>query len=153
MLHCKHTKSLPKGMVGPRADHLSRLLRLKFNEAANAEGLFSGQHHIILLLKEESGLTISQLSERLGVAPATVSVSVKRMEKAGFVIRKPDEKDARIVRLYLTAKGNEIPERIREKMDAQESTITKGFTEEEKLQFCNYLDLAIKNLKEDGMNG
>jgi DNA-binding MarR family transcriptional regulator len=140
-------------MVGPRADHLSRLLRLKFNEAANAEGLFSGQHHIILLLKEESGLTISQLSERLGVAPATVSVSVKRMEKAGFVIRKPDEKDARIVRLYLTAKGNEIPERIREKMDAQESTITKGFTEEEKLQFCNYLDLAIKNLKEDGMNG
>lgn len=138
----------PRGMIGPRVTRVAKMLRCRFNEAANEEGLFSGQQHIILLLKHNSGLTVGQVAESIGVSPATVSVSIKRMEKAGFVEKRADEKDARITKLYLTEKGESAPEHIRDKMDSQEKFITKSMTDEEILLFSDLLDKAINNLYE-----
>lgn len=145
---CEFPAPPPKGMIGPRITRVSKMLRCRFNEAANEVGLFSGQQHIILLLKLNRGLTVGQVAERIGVAPATVSVSIKRMEKAGFVEKKADEKDARITKLYLTEKGEDAPDHIKEKMDIQEKYITNGMTPEEIVLFSDLLDRAINNLKE-----
>ncbi|MFR5875585.1 MAG: MarR family winged helix-turn-helix transcriptional regulator [Eubacterium sp.] len=138
----------PQGMIGPRVTRISRILRRRFNKVSNEEGLFSGQQHIILLLKHNRGLTVGQLAERLGVAPATVSVSIKRMEKAGFVEKTADENDARITKLYLTEKGEAAPDHIKEKMDSQEKYITNGMSKEEVRLFSDLLDKAINNLLE-----
>lgn len=144
----------PQGMVGPRITTAAKLLRSRFNEVANEEGLFSGQHHIIITLKHNGGLTLSQLAGRLGITPATASVSIKRMEKAGFIEKIPDESDARTIRLYLTDKGNAVTENIKNKMDLQESDITSPLTEEEKLLLSDLLDRIIDNMiKEDCDNG
>lgn len=151
---CECPAPPPKGMIGPRATRLSKMLRCRFNEAANEEGLFSGQQEIILLLKNNGGLTVGQVAESIGVSPATVSVSIKRMEKTGFVEKKADENDARITKLFLTEKGETAPERIREKMDFQEKYITNGMTCEEIQLFSDLLDRAINNLleQEEGNN-
>jgi DNA-binding MarR family transcriptional regulator len=145
-MHNKKNNPPPSGMIGPRVNRIARVLRHRFNEVANEVGLFSGQQHIILLLKENEGITVSQVAEYLGITPATASVSVKRMEKAGFVYKCADEKDARITKLYLTEKGKSVPERIKEKMDAQEKFVTEGFTEEEISQLSDLLDRVINNL-------
>lgn len=137
-----------RGMIGPRITRVAKALRKRFNQAAAEEGLFSGQQHIILLLKHNEGLTIGQVAEATGVAVATASVSIKRMEKAGLVIRTADEKDARLTKLYLTDKGKAAPEHIREKMDRQEQYVTKGLTNEEVLLLSDLLDRVIENLKE-----
>ena len=76
----------------------------------------------------------------------TASVSVKRMEKSGFVEKRPDAQDARITRLYLTEKGIAATENIREKMEAQESIITDGFTHEEVMTLSALLDRVFLNL-------
>ena len=80
---------------------------------------------------------------------ASASVSIKRMEKSGFIIKKPDEHDARITKLYLTEKGKAVPERIKEKMFIQDKNLTKGMTKDEILIFSDLLDKAINNLKEE----
>ena len=137
-----------RGMIGPRVSRISKTLRCRFNQAANEEGLFSGQQHIIHLLKHNEGLTVSQIAKATGVATATASVSIKRMEKAGFVERKSDENDARITKLYLTQKGELAPEHIKEKMDSQEQFITKGLSDDEINLLSDLLDRVIENLKE-----
>lgn len=147
-IKCKHPEPPARGMIGPRITRVSKVLRCRFNQAASEEGLFSGQQHIILLLKHNEGLTVSQIAKATGVATATTSVSVKRMEKAGFITRKADENDARITKLYLTEKGKAAPDNIKAKMDSQEQFITNGLTDEEVLLLSDLLDKVISNLKE-----
>lgn len=137
-----------RGIIGPRINRASKMIRRKFNEAVSEEGLFSGQQHIILLLKNNEGLTVGQIAEAIGVATATASVSVKRMEKAGFITRGFDESDARITKLYLTEKGYRATEHIKIKMDALEKVMTRGLTQEEILTLSDLIDKITLNLNE-----
>lgn len=88
-----------------------------------------------------------ELSKELGVAVATASVSVKRMEKAGFIIKKTDEGDARLTRLYPTEKARRAPENIRKKMDALDKVIKRGMLPEEINLLSDLLDRAVENMK------
>lgn len=144
----------PKGMIGPRINYLSRLMRKAFNEAASEEGLFSGQTDILFFINKNEGCTLGELSKELGVAVATASVSVKRMEKAGFILKKADEKDARLTRLYPTDRAKQAPENIRKKMDSLDEVIKKGMSAEEAEMLSMLLEKAIYNLKkEEDTNG
>ena len=106
-----HRRPLRPDEIGPRVMELSKYLRKNFNAAVAEQGLFSGQQDILLLLIRQPGMTLGQLSRALGVASATASVSVKRMEKAGFIEKRVDEKDARIVRLYPTPVAEDAPKK------------------------------------------
>ena len=83
------------------------------------------------------------------MAVATASVSVKRMEKAGFIYKKADKSDARIIRLYPTEKARQAPENIKNKMDSLEDVIKKGMTPEEAYTLSELLQRAIDNIKSE----
>jgi DNA-binding MarR family transcriptional regulator len=68
-------------------------------------GLYYGQPPILSVLWEYDGSTQTELARKLRLTPATVTVTLKRMEKSGLVKRKPDEQDSRVSRVYLTEKG------------------------------------------------
>lgn len=144
----------PDGCICPRVNFLSKRIRKAFNKAASEEGLFSGQQDLLLFLVMNEGATLSELTAELNVSAATVSVSVKRMEKAGFLIKKTDETDGRITRIYPTEKAKKAPENIRKKMDVLEEKLKKGMSEEEVQTLCDLLGKAIMNmLEEENANG
>ena len=68
-------------------------------------GMGSGQIPILLELHRSGELNQRDLAERTHVTPATMSGTLKRMEKSGFILRTPDENDARISRVRLTEEG------------------------------------------------
>lgn len=138
----------PQGMIGPRVMHLQKLIRQVFNQAASEEGLFSGQQDILFALVENEGITLGALAKKIGVSVATASVSVKRMEKAGFIKKRCDKNDARIIRLYPTEKAKTAPENIKKKMDNLENTLNKGMSKEEIMAFSDFLETAINNINE-----
>ncbi len=139
----------PEGIIGPRVGYLSKLIRTEFNKAAAEQELFSGQQDILFKINENEGITLRELADMLGVTPATASVSVKRMEKSGFIIKKADETDGRIIRLYPTEKAKEAPLKIKEKMEKMDLTLKQGMTEEEINQFSRLLDKAISNIEKE----
>ena len=140
-------------MIGPRVACLSKMTKIAFNKAAAEQGLFSGQQDILFQINNHEGITLGELTKELGVAVATASISVKRMEKAGFIIKKSDEVDARLTRLYPTEKAKQAPENIRRKMDKLDEVLKKGMTEEEIRLLSDLLDRAIENMKsEDNVN-
>ena len=134
-------------MIGPRVARLSKMTKRAFNKAAAEQGLFSGQQDILFQINNNAGISLGELSKKLGVAVATASVSVKRMEKAGFIIKKADKEDARLTRLYPTEKAKQAPENIRRKMDMLDEVLKKGMSEEEISLLSDLLDRAIENMK------
>jgi DNA-binding MarR family transcriptional regulator len=71
-------------------------------------GLYRGQPALLQALWEQEGLMHTELARRLQVQPATITKMLQRMEKAGFVERRPDAGDLRVSRVYLTEAGRAV---------------------------------------------
>ena len=81
-------------------------------------GFGSGQIPVLLELNRGGELNQRELAERTHVTPATMSGTLKRMEKNGFIVRTPDENDARISRVRLTEEGKEWLQRYEDYRNA-----------------------------------
>lgn len=150
MRHFKPTCPPPADMVCPRILAISKFLKRDFNRTLAEQGLFPGQDHVLMTVKMNEGLTPSELADALGVSLATISVSIKRMEKSGFLLRRQDEADARRSRLYLTDKASRISLTIRSRMDRQEDILTRGMSPGDKEAFMRLMDIAITNIQQEG---
>lgn len=62
------------------------------------------------------GLTISELGTIFGTSPSSVTQHVNPLEKAGYLMRRPDDKDRRVVRVCLTEEGREKMRSTQKKM-------------------------------------
>lgn len=136
----------PRGSIGARIGFISRKSKNYFNQVVSEEGLFAGQHHIIMMLERVGCATVSQIAEEMRTTSATASVSIKRLEKAGFVEKRSSESDARITKIYLTDKALAVTQRIKAKMDEAEESLTQGLTQEEKYQLSDLLDKVVNNI-------
>jgi DNA-binding MarR family transcriptional regulator len=56
-------------------------------------------------LDAAAAIALKDLARHMGVTPATMSVVVDRLVRAGYVLRARDRRDARRVRLRLSAAG------------------------------------------------
>lgn len=113
---------------------LGRICRLnrRFMHALWDElGLYRGQPFLLGVLWEQEGITHSELANRMQVSPATVTNMLKRMEKAGFVERRPDAEDQRVSRVYLTGVGREIRGRVDQHWQEVEAQVFGTFSEQE----------------------
>lgn len=71
-------------------------------------GLYKGQPKILWLLSVNTGITKKEIAERYKVSMPTVSKTIERLEKNGFVTSKHDEIDKRKNRVYITEKGIKV---------------------------------------------
>jgi MarR family transcriptional regulator, organic hydroperoxide resistance regulator len=104
------------------------------------------QFPMLRLLFEYPGLNQREIAEKLNIKPPTVTVSIKRLEKAGYVERKQDEDNLRISRIFITDKGTQVMELGRKIIAEEEQTMLQGFTPEEKALLREYLERIKKNL-------
>lgn len=105
--------------------------RHKLHEAFDQAGMHSAQPFILIDLHHNPGKSLKELSANRGVQPATVTNMIDRMEKGGLVRRTPDEKDRRMVRVYLTEQGERMCEIARGVIDKHRNESFACFTEEE----------------------
>jgi MarR family transcriptional regulator, organic hydroperoxide resistance regulator len=94
-------------------------------------GLHVGQEMVLSHLWKKDGLTPSELAERLGVEPPTVTNTLSRMEKAGLLERCRDPGDARCTRVYLTDKGRQLREPVERRWEAVQKRAFAGITADE----------------------
>lgn len=76
-------------------------------------GVHPGQCGMLWILRQEDGLSQSELAKRLKIKPSTVTVSIRRMEKAGLLERRADREDMRRNRIYLTDHAKNILEKAK----------------------------------------
>lgn len=125
---------------------VSRLHYCRAHELLEAIGLYRGQPPVLRALWEQEGLTHGELAERLHVTPATMTRMLRRMEKAGFVVRRPDPGDQRRSRVYLTEAGRAIRSRLQQVWRTMDAEVFAGLTQEERGLLRRYLLQIRENL-------
>ena len=87
------------------------------------------------------------IAKILHIKPPTVNVSIQRLEKAGFLYKKPDEKDQRVTRIYMTEKGKEIKAKALERIHKNEAVMMEGFSEAEQCLLRRFLEQILVNIE------
>lgn len=75
-------------------------------------GLHSGQDELLLVLKDGSLQSVSQIAERLNVRPSTVSKMKDRLEQRQLLTESANAIDARNTWVQLTSAGLELVARV-----------------------------------------
>lgn len=112
-----------------------------------------GQPMILFLLKDKGreGRIAAQkeLSDAMHVSPATVAVSLKSLEREGYVEKLADETDQRRKAVRLTPKGEAAIQWCVQVFEAVDQSMFEGFRPEETRQACGYLMRMLHNLRGD----
>lgn len=77
-------------------------------------GITYTQYIAFLVLWEEDGLFVGDICTKLHLDNGTLTPLLKKMEKQGFVVRRRDQADERKVRVFLTAAGRAMKDRVRD---------------------------------------
>lgn len=80
-----------------------RLARM-YNQQANSYGISMSMGFILLHIDRE-GTPSTQLGPRMGMEPTSLSRTLKTMQEKGFIERREDPSDKRVVRIFLTEEG------------------------------------------------
>lgn len=110
-------------------------------------GMYTGDPRVLFHLRHTPGMTQKALADALGVAAATLSVSVRRLETAGLVERRADETDARVQRLYLTTEGEALDAKCAKGRDFLIDAQFADFTDEDIETLDNLLCRMTANLE------
>jgi len=124
-----------------------RLKHRRMRVLLHALGLHRGQPALLRALWEREGLTQTELAQRLCVQPATITKMVNRMEKAGFLERRPDPEDQRVSRVYLTPNGRAVRADVERIWEALEQEAFAGFSPEERALLLQLLRRVRDNLR------
>lgn len=127
-------------------DKVSSQTRRNYSESLRELNLYVGQDNLLARLWLGDGITQMQLCEHLKCEPPTVTNMVKSLEQSGFIYRKRDEEDARVMRIYLTDKGKELEEPVRFKWKQQQEKLLQSISAEERLILRDLLKRMEKNL-------
>ncbi len=105
------------------------------------------QTFCIKALSTHDGITQRDLAEMLHIARPTATVMLQKMEKAGLVERRVDEKDQRYTRIYLTERGWALHDEVHVILDEIVSTGIGPMSSEDQQEFARLLGDFAENIK------
>ena len=87
-------------------------MRRMYNLLAAENGITQGIGYALVNIGKE-GIPATKIAPLMGMTSSSLSRLLKTMESDGFIYRKPDKADRRVVRIFLTKKGLKMREKIK----------------------------------------
>ncbi len=135
----------PEKSIGFLIYEVSRLMRRDFDERVQPLGLTQVQWRAIAHISCLEGCRQAVLAELLEIKPITLTRLLDRLEESDWVVRRPDQKDRRAIRLYLSEKARPLLETMAEKSQQTRARAVAGIDED---QFVALFE-ALKKMKEN----
>lgn len=137
--------------INVRLRCLSRqMLRLLFSTSRHheIEKLIGSNGWIIAYIGDHKDRDVFQrdLEKEFGITRSTASKNVDLLIKNGFIKRQSVDYDARLKKLILEKRGEEVLSLMRNNNADLEKAITKGFSEKELLELCGFIERISDNL-------
>jgi len=122
-----------------------------FQKALDAElrknfGVTLSQWRVIGILVLQPGLTQKEIADKVGIEGATLVPVIDKMEGEGFLKRKPDSKDRRVNRIYLSPKADSLWNSMIESALRIRKISTKDIPEDQIKNTLDTLRKISKNL-------
>lgn len=128
---------------------VGRLFRKRFGVAARQFGVTGPQWRMMAAIQREPGTNQGALANWLEVEPITAGRMIDRLEKLELVERRDDPADRRRWRLYLTAKGDDLMQRMSSCAQTTLADAVSGFSDAEHAQLLALLDRVRTNLSDE----
>lgn len=143
-----------EGTSAERIMHaLMRLSRLQFRMMQSIQeklGLYPGQPQLMMYLAQHEDApqlpSQRELAHFLHIRPATLTVTLGRMEAAGLILRHHDPVDGRIQRVALTGKGKEVTRQFKESLRQSAQALFAPLGEEQMEALLSTLDRLNRHL-------
>ena len=101
---------------------------------------------LLLLYVPYDGISVSDLSEKLGVDISTMTRNIQRIDKQGLIKRIPNEHDKRSIKLFLSKRGQKIVLLLNDDISNRISSILSKYDFEQIEQIQNSLESVGWNL-------
>ena len=98
------------------------------------------QKRILMLLKENRGITQRELTEHLGIQPGSASEVIGKLEAAGLILRTPSQEDRRTVELHLTEAGQAAVGEAHAQRELRHEAMFACLSEEERQTLLGLLE-------------
>lgn len=110
---------------------------------------FNGpQGRILYILWQEDSIPIKALSKKTGLALTTLTSMLDRMETSELINRTFSKTDRRKVFIVLTEKAKKLQKKHHKVSSQMNEIYYEGFSDDEILQFENYLSRILNNLNQ-----
>lgn len=113
-------------------------LQTVFKKKINIQNVSFPQILAISIIEDE-GMDMSTIAGKLGIDNSTATRLIVGLEKKGWVTRNRSEIDSRVVKVYLTPKGEIFQREIEEKIDSLGSLFEEGLNSNQKTEFNDQL--------------
>ena len=110
-------------------------------------GIHPSQHHFLMYISGNRACTQNSIAEAMQVSAATVAVSLKKLEKGGYIEKQISPEDGRSNLIVLTKKGEDVVVQSKLLFEEVDRNMFESFTEEEQKQLHEYMERIINNLK------
>ncbi len=127
---------------------ITRLHYLNTRIAFQKLGVYPGQPRLLFNLYKSDGVSQTELAKSLKMAPPTVNVMLKRMEKAGMIKKEQDKNDQRVTHVYITDYGRKICDGVYNETMAIDDIMFGEFSDEESDALNGFLMNIRDNLKD-----
>ena len=125
--------------------HLLRKLFLM--RVSETSPLHFGQIAIMKTIEKNENCTQSVIAEQLGVTPASVATSTKRLQKAGLITKTVDEDNMRCKRLALTEKGRLAIKEHLSVFEEYDRQVFSDFSEEDEEKLFELLSRVADKMR------
>lgn len=140
-------------------DEINNRLFFRFFQAANtlqtkgtqAVGITNQQWSVLGALSRpqaKTGMSVGELTRYLMVSRQNLTGVLARLERDGLIERATDEEDRRSRKVRLSAKGDELWQKLSEPIRAFYDGALKGFSFDDRLEFIHYVNRLQKNMAE-----
>lgn len=136
-----------KHVYGPRFRILHWCTDQIMNDALARMDLTASQGRIMGYLAHRTDPPCARdIEEHFHLSHPSVSGTLNRLEKKGFIAFFSDEADRRCKRIHVLPKGMECHEQMEQVICGIEQQVVSGFSAQEQSDFSRLLNRAIENL-------
>lgn len=125
---------------------VSRMLRGWFDERAQAMGLTRAQWRVLVHLAAREGINQKALAEILELDTVTLGRHVDRLERDGWLERRPDPSDRRAWLLHLLPAARPILDKMESLAEQTMDRALNGIPADERARFIETLTRMKRNM-------
>ena len=125
---------------------ISKQISVIAAEHAKMDKVPKSEKLILQCLMNTNGATQLDIVRFTGFKPPTISILMKKMEREGYITRKPDELDLRAMRVFITGEGRNVYFKAVQNVNAIEQKIFYRVTDDEKEALSEILKKIKSNI-------
>lgn len=136
--------------LGRLLAQVSRLVGGRLRVKMEGIGIHHAQALVLFELWQDDGMAQNVLAQALGITPATATNTLQRMERDGWVERRRDATDQRVVRVHLTRKAATLRDEVRTSLRELDDEVASALSEGERTVLRELLLKVRRHLASQG---